>query len=140
MKIALKDIIPAPWNPRADITPESVAEIAESIKAQGLINPVTLWRDDGGAWVCIAGNRRLAALRVVFGEGAEIDDGDYATFEGSEGEAKAITFSENHHPEQITPLGEAAQIPGLIDSGLPTAAAPAAPRTSAPTARRRAWY
>ena len=42
MKIALKDIIPAPWNPREDITPESVAEIAESIKAQGLINPVTL--------------------------------------------------------------------------------------------------
>ena len=116
MKIALKDIIPAPWNPRADITPESVAEIAESIKAQGLINPVTLWRDgNSGAWVCIAGNRRLAALRVVLGEDAEIDDTDYATFEGSEGEAKAITFSENHHREQITPLGEAAQINGFLD-------------------------
>ena len=138
MKIALKDIIPAPWNPRADITPESVAEIAESIKAQGLINPVTLWRDGGGAWVCIAGNRRLAALRVAFGEDAEIDDGEYATFEGSEGEAKAITFSENHHREQITPLGEAAQIKGFIDSGLSIESAAAALGISASKARRRA--
>ena len=138
MKIALKDIIPAPWNPRADITPESVAEIAESIKAQGLINPVTLWRDGGGAWVCIAGNRRLAALRVVLGEDAEIDDTDYATFEGSEGEAKAITFSENHHREQITPLGEAAQIKGFLDSGLSIESAAAALGISASKARRRA--
>lgn len=138
MKIALKDIIPAPWNPRSDITPESVAEIAESIKAQGLINPVTLWRDGSGAWVCIAGNRRLAALRVAFGEDAEIDDGDYATFEGSEGEAKAITFSENHHREQITPLGEAAQIKGFIDSGLSIESAAAALGISASKARRRA--
>lgn len=51
----------APWNPRSEITPESVADLAASIKSLGMIQPVVAMIDADGGATLIAGHRRLAA-------------------------------------------------------------------------------
>ena len=38
----------APWNPRPKITPESVADLAESIKSLGVIEPLVAMMDADG--------------------------------------------------------------------------------------------
>jgi len=139
MTIKLKDIASAPWNPRADITPESVAELAADIEKNGLIQPITIWKDADGEWLCIAGNRRLAALQEI-NKGSQIvlSPDHYIVFGGTEAEARALTFRENHHRLNLTPLGEAAQIAQFVADGMTIRDAALALGITETKARRRA--
>lgn len=135
--ISIDDIKSAPWNTRGEIKPESVAELAASIGEQGLINPVTLWESDGGVWLCVAGNRRLVALRAT-GVKQLVEGSDFTRFVGSEDEAKMVTVTENLQREDVGPLEEAALVKECLDGGM-TAEAIAA-KTGRPTSwvnRRR---
>lgn len=40
-----------------------ILELAESIEKQGLINPITVQKRDDGKYICIAGHRRLEAVK-----------------------------------------------------------------------------
>lgn len=42
MEIAVRDISPNPWQPRRDFPKESLTALAESIKENGLIQPVVV--------------------------------------------------------------------------------------------------
>ena len=58
----------APENPRKEADPRTVAELAESIAAQGLLqNLVVYW--DGERARVVAGGRRLRALKKLAKEG-----------------------------------------------------------------------
>lgn len=53
------------YNPRREFNAEALAELAESIKKNGLIQPITVSpRDEGGYWL-IAGERRLRAHELL---------------------------------------------------------------------------
>lgn len=60
LEISLVD--PNPYQPRQDFNPEELAELSASIKAQGLLQPVTV-RPNGERFQLIAGERRLRAVR-----------------------------------------------------------------------------
>ena len=64
-EIPLAKLVVHPENVRAktsDTEPESdITGLAQSIKAIGLINPLTVQKLDGGKWGVLAGKRRLAA-------------------------------------------------------------------------------
>ncbi len=60
----LEYLVPHPANPRGTITKESIAELAESIAAQGIVTPL-LVRPAGDKFEVIAGHRRLAAAKVA---------------------------------------------------------------------------
>jgi len=128
MTIKLSEIIPAPWNTRVEITPESVKELAESIKEQGLIQPIVVW-DNRGEWMCIAGNRRLAAMREI---GYELEEADTVIFDGEEADAKMITVTENLQREDVSPIEEAALVQQCLDAGM--TAEDIAAKTGRPTA------
>ncbi len=53
-----------PQNPRGRVTQESVAELAESISAQGVLSPL-LVRPLDGAYQVVHGHRRLAAAKLA---------------------------------------------------------------------------
>ena len=63
VKLKTSVLFHAPWNPRGEITPESVADLTASIKAQGLLQDIGVWRDETNAYFVIYGNRRFVACR-----------------------------------------------------------------------------
>jgi ParB/RepB/Spo0J family partition protein len=63
-EVPIASLTPHPANPRGTITKESIAELAESIAAQGVVTPL-LVRPVGAALQVIAGHRRLAAAKVA---------------------------------------------------------------------------
>jgi ParB/RepB/Spo0J family partition protein len=63
VKLKTSVLFHAPWNPRGEITPESVADLTASIKERGLLQDIGVWRDETNAYFVIYGNRRFVACR-----------------------------------------------------------------------------
>ncbi len=58
-------IKPNPRQPRQYFDPETLAELSESIKERGLLQPVIVRRDDDGGYTLVAGERRLRAAELA---------------------------------------------------------------------------
>ena len=54
-----------PNQPRREFSEESLAELAESIKELGIIQPITLRKSDNGRYQIIAGERRFRASQLA---------------------------------------------------------------------------
>lgn len=64
LEISLKDIRPNPYQPRKHFDETSLQELGESIKTDGLLQPVVITEDIDG-YVLIAGERRFRASRLM---------------------------------------------------------------------------
>lgn len=64
-EIPLQEIRPNPSQPRMTFDDGSIAELAQSIKAVGLIQPLVVRRDPQGGYILVAGERRLRALKSI---------------------------------------------------------------------------
>ncbi|MDD5156528.1 ParB/RepB/Spo0J family partition protein [Sulfurimonas sp.] len=64
IEIPLKDIRPNPFQPRKHFEESSLYELSESIKSDGLIQPILVTEDLDG-YVLIAGERRLRASKLA---------------------------------------------------------------------------
>ncbi len=64
LEIALKDIRPNPYQPRKQFNEASLLELGESIKNDGLLQPIVVTQDFDG-YVLIAGERRLRASKLM---------------------------------------------------------------------------
>jgi ParB family chromosome partitioning protein len=64
LELSLKDIRPNPFQPRKSFDEESLLELAESIKKDGLIQPIVVTEDLDG-YILIAGERRLRASKLA---------------------------------------------------------------------------
>jgi ParB family chromosome partitioning protein len=98
------------YQPRRDINPEKLQELADSIKAQGVIQPVVVRRLDSEKYEIVAGERRwraaqLAGLHEVPVVVKEIDDRT----------AMAVALIENIQREDLNPLEEAEALARLLD-------------------------
>ena len=65
MEITLDQIEVNPFQPRSDFNQESLGELADSIKAQGIIQPVTVRKLGDSKYQLIAGERRLQASKLA---------------------------------------------------------------------------
>ncbi len=63
-QVPLDEIRSSPYQPRRDFKPDSLAELVESIKEQGIIQPLILRRVEGH-YELIAGERRWRAARTA---------------------------------------------------------------------------
>ncbi len=59
-----EEIVPNPRQPRTDWPPESLEELARSIKTRGLLEPIIV-RPSGSKYEIIAGERRWRACRIA---------------------------------------------------------------------------
>lgn len=78
-EVDIKSIEPNPLQPRRDFDEETLAELAESIKNLGVIQPITLKRKDDGGYIIISGERRwrasqMAGLETLPAYIREVDD------------------------------------------------------------------
>ncbi|WP_158827237.1 ParB/RepB/Spo0J family partition protein [Mucilaginibacter lacusdianchii] len=62
-EIRISEIEINPFQPRTDFDEQSLYELAESIKVQGLIQPITVRRVNAHAYQLISGERRLRASK-----------------------------------------------------------------------------
>lgn len=62
--VAISRIQPCPFQPRKDFTPEAIRELADSIREQGIIQPLVV-RERDGKFELIAGERRWRAAQQV---------------------------------------------------------------------------
>ena len=78
-EIAVKDIIPNPTQPRRDFDEEALAELADSIRTLGVIQPITVKPTTDGEYIIISGERRwrasqMAGVEVLPAYIREVDD------------------------------------------------------------------
>ena len=113
--IATSDLLNAPWNPRPKITPESVADLAASIRTVGIIEPlVVMAGGTPGKYIIIAGHRRLEAARAVGLDSVPCD-----VLTGiDETQARRMTFIENLQRQDADPLLESGLVDQLIKDGM----------------------
>jgi ParB family chromosome partitioning protein len=64
VELSLKEIKPNPYQPRKHFDENSLLELGESIKNDGLLQPIIVTEDIDG-YVLIAGERRLRASKLV---------------------------------------------------------------------------
>lgn len=98
------------YQPRMDIKAESLNELAESIKSQGVVQPVVIRPlGETGRYELIAGERRwrasqLAGLSVIPAIVKRVADAD----------AMSIALIENIQREQLNPMEEALALDRLV--------------------------
>jgi ParB family chromosome partitioning protein len=63
-EIAAAIIDPNPWQPRSQVADADLAELADSLREHGLVQPIVV-RARGDRYQLIAGQRRLAAARKI---------------------------------------------------------------------------
>lgn len=64
VEVSIEDIYPNPSQPRTYFDEKALAELAESIKTLGIIQPITL-RKDGDKFEIISGERRYRASKIA---------------------------------------------------------------------------
>ena len=112
-EVKIDGLEPAPWNPRKEITPESVADLAANISANGVLQNIGVWADpDTGKMYIIYGNRRVVACRV-----AGIASVMAKVYQGTEIEARERTRSENELRLGIDPLEDSKLLCSMRDAG-----------------------
>ncbi len=109
-ELAVGLLKPGSFQPRTRMDPQSIAELADSIKAQGVIQPILVRPVDGGKYEIIAGERRWRAAQL-----ARLAQVPVVVRAVPDQAALAIALIENIQREDLNPLEEAGGIHRLID-------------------------
>ncbi len=100
---------PGKYQPRTRMDKDSLAELAESIKAQGIMQPVLVRPVSPGHYEIIAGERRWRAAQI-----AGLSEVPALIREVPDEAALAMSLIENIQREDLNPLEEAMGIQRLI--------------------------
>lgn len=65
LRLSVEEIAPNPGQPRTEFDPQPLAELAESIRRFGILQPLTVRHSADGGWELVAGERRLRAARLA---------------------------------------------------------------------------
>lgn len=101
-EIAIDQIRTASHQPRQLFDPEKLAELAESIRELGVIQPVVVRPDASGGYELLAGERRWRACKTLGYKTIPAVVKDYQDLE-----ATAVSLIENVQREDLNPLEEA---------------------------------
>ena len=98
------------YQPRLDIKAESLQELAESIKTQGVVQPVVIRPlGEGGRYELIAGERRWRAAQM-----AGLNAIPAIVKRVPDAQAMSIALIENIQREQLNPIEEALALERLV--------------------------
>lgn len=103
-------VAPGRYQPRRHIEPGALEELAASIKAQGLIQPIIVRDAGGGRYELIAGERRWRASQL-----AGLAEIKALVIDVPEQSAMAMALIENIQRQDLNPLEEAQALKRLVD-------------------------
>ncbi|MEZ0218208.1 MAG: ParB/RepB/Spo0J family partition protein, partial [Rariglobus sp.] len=107
-EIAVSLIVPSPYQARKEISPEQLSELAESIRSEGLLQPIVV-RKTGEKYELIAGERRWRAFQLL-----KIKTIPVRLVQASNASSAALGLIENLQREGLNPLEEAYGYASLI--------------------------
>jgi ParB family chromosome partitioning protein len=107
-ELPLSNISVNPFQPRKQFDPESIAELGESIKRHGLLQPVVVIKQ-GDGYMLIAGERRLRATKLIGVEKIKAIVADIDT-----GRIRELALIENIQRENLNPIELAISLQELI--------------------------
>ena len=107
-EIAVELVEPSPYQPRKDINTEQLNELVESIRAEGLLQPIVV-RRVGERFQLIAGERRWRAFQQL-----KIKSIPARILEASNASSATLTLIENLQREGLNPIEEAYGYASLI--------------------------
>jgi ParB family chromosome partitioning protein len=108
--LGVAQLQPGRYQPRSGMDQERLAELAESIKAQGVIQPIVVREVARDRFEIIAGERRWRAAQL-----AGLADIPAVVREVADQAAIAMALIENIQREDLNPLEEAAALKRLIE-------------------------
>ncbi len=112
-QLALGDMVPGIYQPRTRMDEGALYELAESIKAQGIMQPILVRKlvagDNVGKYEIIAGERRFRAARI-----AGLAEVPVLVREVPDESAAAMALIENIQREDLNPLEEAQGLSRLV--------------------------
>lgn len=100
-RVPVERVQPCPFQPRKDFTPEALQELADSIKAQGIIQPLVV-RRKGDRFELIAGERRWRAAQL-----AGLKELPVILRDATDHEVLELALIENLQRENLNPIEEA---------------------------------
>ncbi len=111
--LRLLDMVPGQYQPRTRMDEGALYELAESIKAQGIMQPILVRRLTSGAndgkYEIIAGERRFRAAKI-----AGLDSVPVLVRDVPDESAAAMALIENIQREDLNPLEEAHGLQRLV--------------------------
>ncbi|MEF3279478.1 MAG: ParB/RepB/Spo0J family partition protein [Elusimicrobiota bacterium] len=113
-KIPLENIIPNRFQPRHNFDEDNIKELAQSIKENGLAQPILVTRINENKYEIIAGERRYRACKYLGWK--EID----AIVKNEINDNKKLTISliENIQREDLNPVEKALAYKKMIEMGM----------------------
>lgn len=108
LEIAVHLIEPSPYQARREIPTEQLSELAESIRSEGLLQPIVV-RKAGDKFQLIAGERRWRAFQLL-----KIKSIPARIVEASNASSAALGLIENLQREGLNPIEEAHGYASLI--------------------------
>ena len=110
--VALADIQPSNYNPRKNFDETSLAELAESIRQQGVLQPIGVRPIADNRFEIVFGERRYLASLM-----AELAEIPAIVMEISDETAEEMAITENLQRKDVTPIEEANAYQKLMESG-----------------------
>ncbi len=113
LEVEVAKLRESPYQTRV-IAPDdpTIAELAESLKAHGVVQPVVVRVVRDGEYELIAGHRRATAARV-----AGLATVPARVIEATDREASELCVTENLQRKNLTPMEEAAGVHALLSAG-----------------------
>ena len=130
VEIPTADISPHPENPRKDLG--DLTELVDSIRTNGILQNLTVVRNDSCGYTVIIGHRRLAAAKL-----AGLETVPCAVVEMSEDDQLATMLAENMQRSDLTVYEQAEGIQLLLDRSFSIADIAEKTGFSESTIRRR---
>ena len=109
-RVPMDRVQPCPFQPRKDFTQESLRELADSIREQGIIQPLIV-RKKGEHFELIAGERRWRAAQL-----ASLTEVPVILREADDREVLELALIENLQRENLNPIEEALGYSELIST------------------------
>jgi ParB family transcriptional regulator, chromosome partitioning protein len=107
--LALDCIRPSPFQPRKEFSAEALQELADSIKAQGVIQPLIV-RERNGSFELIAGERRWRAAQLL-----GLKEVPVIVREADDRTVLELALIENLQRENLNPVEEAQGYQQLVE-------------------------
>jgi len=109
LQVSLGQIQPNPWQPRSAVSQESLQPLVESIRANGILQPIVLRKRGDGHYELVAGERRWRAAGL-----ANLTQIPAVVRDVADNQMLLLALLENIQRENLNPIEEAEAYHRLI--------------------------
>lgn len=114
VNVPVSEIVPDPSQPRRDFDPQSLNQLAASIKKHGLMHPIRVrWETSRGQYMIVSGERRYRAVQQL---GWRMIDCLLVEGELTEAERLEEQLTENLHRQDLNPIEKALGLRALLQA------------------------